>query len=432
MTLLNPLGWLLLLGLPILYALSQKNKEVQSMTLPSLDIWKTLYYQALSQQQKKISPSFLLLIQALLVICACLGMLNLYQNKVSADQVFILYDNSLSTHRVEDYTPLKDFIEANKTKAFQVMVVNETISSSEGFLDAHETLDFILDKPKSKKSLNIALLQSTYQQLVGEHKSVYFVSDKNIVDGDHAIVLPINENNMGIRYFGYDVQKRDFVIELENDHENISVVPLELTYNEDLLYSTIFYLEGQERRTVRLKRDEIIKVSTRESILLTVRLAVDDSIVADNKESYVFLDSVGLSLPHKDENLLRIMDLLAYVHYDDQAKGLKNIMEAPSSSVVYEDDFIRAIKEEGLSSKQVFESPFFPLWVEDHLVAFYKKEVDQAQVEGLTKILPRFYTSQKYVKIQVETAHSKALPPPIFFMAFLMLLIVEEEVRRRV
>lgn len=432
MTFLNPYGWLLLLCLPLLYFLSHKHKDMHTVELPSTVIWQKLHDQMISQQNKKLSPSLLLLIQGLIILCALLGMLDLSQSLSKSDEIVILYDNSLSMERVKDYSPLKDYIKANHKKTFQVIVINDTISVQSELLSAIEAEDLILNMSVAKKALDVSLLQSTYDALIKKNKEVLILSDKSALASLNTIRLDANTHNIGIRYCSYNYEAETLEIELENDQNDLTIAPLEITYNGKILYKHNYYLEGLEQELIQIKTADFTPKIKNTAALLTVRLALDDSILSDNSQIIVYAPSIAVSPDNQDESLLKVIRLLPYVYSDNIGKPLMAMTEVLPSDVDYDRDFIQAIKEEGLTAKRVKQSPFYPLWVEDHLKLFYEKAIIDLENQAFLSPLPRRYTVHDKVIKNLEIPSHKNLPPSLFFLSFLMLIIVEEEVRRRV
>ena len=134
-----------------------------------------------------------------------------------------------------------------------------------------------------------------------------------------------------------------------------------------------------------------------------------------------------------------MVDLLPYVHPDEDGTTMISASIILPSDVTYDEAFVNAMIHNDLDADAIYQSPYLPLWLEDHLLATYNQEIKFMQ-----STLPVQYINSAYTinNIDIEegteksllthTTSNRRIPTYTFMLIFCVLLILEEEVRRRV
>jgi len=442
MSFLNPFGWLLAIGFPIVYMLSKNNKKQLRIDLPSIDIWRQIEAESLQQQTKKWSPSVLLAIQLVIVGCVVIGDIDMYKTFSTTDDVItLIYDDSFSTERITSKEPLLEFIEANKEKNFKVLFVNETLTEEGQLLTAKEAEKLLESRVPSRNALDVSLLTNTYYQLESNGNSVVVFTDKVLATIASLELLPVDESNVGLRHVSYNPMDETITISIENDGVAIQLVPLEIYVGQDLVYEEQLYIEGGQIKchkiiSEQLKNNGLLSISMHDTPLLTVKLAVNDSLLSDNKYTIPFIQSIDVATDMDDENLAKVMTLLPYVTLSKNGVPLMDLAIPASSAVLYDDTFLDAVSTGTLFSKETTKSPYFPLWIEDHAKATYEREVNREIKTLIEKPLPSNYRINTMGHKQsevVNNGHKKEMiHPELIILLVFGFILLEEEVRKRV
>lgn len=437
MTILNPMGWLLLAGLPILYYLSKKNNRPKLETVPYLGIWQELYGET-ARQQKKMPNILLLCVQSLLIFCAVLGMLDLYRTQIADADIVLLYDRSISTDRINDFQALTSFVKANDQSRYHLIFIDDAIEEAESLLGGDELLRVIAKTSASYKPLDLSLLKAVYETYEAKNETVVVCTDKVEVDLERTIHLSADAHNVGLRLLRYDPYEATLSVILENDYHAVESMPLIIALDQKEVYESIYYLEPHERRQVTIECADFMSNIDSNNKLLTVRLAVEDSLSSDNIAYITYMPNLSIHMDPKDKSISKVVDLMPYVETSENGVELIPLTEWVKSSVEYDQSFIEQMKNVDWYDEDTIQSPYFPLWIEDHLYATYLREVDKLNDRLPTEVLPAYYTvnanldlSEGHYQIDSKPL-GQTLPPMFFLTSFMVLLVVEEEVRKRV
>lgn len=447
MNALNPYGWLLLLALPILYLLSKRYKQIQEVTVPSLKLWIALLENKQEKKTLKHAPSYLFLIQCLLLVLATMGLLDLYKTWTEDDQIVLLYDTSFSTESIHNKDPLYDFIKGHAKKNFQVIFIDTVLDTDNHIVDRASLLSVINEKSPSNKPLDMSLLLSTYEAYKNQNKAVLLISDKeeliNLgVDPKDLLILPRKHKNIGIRNVRYNPRNKLFTVTVESESDLSLGQELIIENGERLLYQVPLILSPYERRTVEINTSELEPISPSLETVVTIRLGNDDDNETDNVFYCGYLKKLGVQLEENNPALETILDLVDYVEPSANGVDTSLFIKPPKSDVTYDPTIISAIEEKGLKDKSVIVSPYYPLWIEDHLYQRYKVYLD-----NLLQKFPKDNPPKSYVinlplkgidkevdqeKSTLDYGYKKSISTVFIFIGFICLMLIEEEVRKYV
>jgi len=235
----------MLIGIPIIYFISRKNKEKISYVVSSIEVWKRLDKISDKKSSKKISMSLLFIIEIIVILIGILGAIDIYFTNISKNQtVAVIMDSSFSMERVKNKEEIKDFFNGNSRKNFKIFFVDSSVNEMEGIYSSNEAKDIMMKDFYSDEPLDVSLLKQFANKEKKSFDNVIIFSDKDISELEGLIILGSDNNNRGIRGVNYNKKSHMLEILIENDYGEEYFVPLKVKNHGIEIFAENIFIGG--------------------------------------------------------------------------------------------------------------------------------------------------------------------------------------------
>ena len=344
MNFINPLGFLALIGIPLIVLMYILKQKFQKHEVSSIMLWKKVLEQSEGQKwRQKLRQNLLMILQIFSVLLVALALANPFILAQAQREDYVLVLDASLSMQATDESPTrfeKAKVDINKlientpnNTGFSLVVLNDSPSvlvnkSTEKAVVKNSLMKI---QPKSTGSDQEALI-SLLKVLEGDlGANVYIFTDKNIdtgIDGVNTVVYGESDNNCAIKL----VSQTDGLVlvqaECYSSEESTRTIAL---FGDGIIIDTAevsFTQKGESRDVVFDLHGETPKI-------ITAKILTEDILEADN--SYHLAISTGNSkkaLLISDGNLF-LEKAVSLINGVDLYKKSVNELEGLSGYDIY-------------------------------------------------------------------------------------------------